>query len=168
MRIGKAISKKSIFFFIAFLIFGIGFSKNQNIRTVDLKIAVDEEFRSNKMWRLEIKRLIIDASQDFETRFDIRFRIKSFVFWFSDNSRSSMLGLLNDLRRKVPQGAGDVVLGFTAQPHLDQDLSGAAAYLNGYIVIKRLGTELAMMRILKHEFCHLFGAIDLKEIGSIM
>jgi len=153
---------------ITLSILGIGSSQNQPLRTVNLKIAVDEEFRSKDIWRLEIKRLIMNSSQDFEMKFGIRFRIKSFVFWFSDDSRSSLLGLLNDLRRKVPPKESDVVLGFTAQPHLDYDLSGAAAYLNGYIVIKELRTELAMKRILMHEFCHLFGAIDIREKGSVM
>ena len=57
----------------------------------------------------------------------------SFESWSSDNSLSSMFELMNDLRRKVPQGECDVVLGLTAQKNTEDDLFGVASYLNGYI-----------------------------------
>ncbi len=153
---------------LIFIIFEIGLSQSQSLRTVNIKVAVDEEYRSRKMWRFEIKRLITDSSKDFEKYFGIRFRIKKFDNWFSDNSKESTLELLNDLRKKVFKGDCDIVLGFTSQPSLKYDFSGAATYLHDYIVLRKLRSEVAMKSMLSHEFSHLFGAADLNEKGSIM
>ena len=165
--ISTTISRIFTLFFLLLFIFLIGFAQDQSIRNVDLKIAFDEEFRSRNGWRLEIKRLIRDSSVDFEKRFGLRFRIKSYEPWFSDYTRKSLFGLLNDLRKKVPQKDCDVVLGFTSQQRLEYDLSGIASYLHGYVLIRRLPSESAMKTLLKHELGHLFGAIDLEEKSSI-
>ena len=153
---------------LIFIIFEIGLSQSQSLRTVNIKVAVDEEYRSRKMWRFEIKRLISESSKDFEKYFGIRFRINKFDHWFSDNSRESTLELLNDLRKKVFKRDCDIVLGFTSQPSLKYDFSGAATYLHDYIVLRKLRSEVAMKSMLSHELSHLFGAADLNEKGSIM
>ncbi len=102
----------------------------QSLRTVNIKIAPDEEFRNDETWPTLIRRLVKDSSSDFEKHFGIRFEINAFDAWLSDNSRETTLELLNDLRKKVPQGDGDIVLGFTSQHRFKHDISGVAAYLS--------------------------------------
>jgi tetratricopeptide (TPR) repeat protein len=140
----------------------------QSLRTVKIKIAPDEEFRNDEAWPMLIRRLVKDSSSDFEKHFGIRFEINTFDAWLSDNSRKTTFELLNDLRKKVPKGDGDIVLGFTSQHRVKHDASGVAAYLQGYIVLRKLEQESAMKLLLKHELLHLFGAADLNERSSIM
>ena len=151
-----------------FFIFQVGFSQTQLSRTVNLRVAADEEFRSDKNWRLEIKRLVAASSKVFEESFGIRFEIKSFKPWISDNSQNSTLDLLNDLRKKIPQGECDAVVGFTSQFHLKYDLIGVASYLRAYVLLRKMKSDSLMIIMLTHELCHLFGAIDIHEKGSIM
>jgi tetratricopeptide (TPR) repeat protein len=146
----------------------LGFPQTQLLRTVNLRAAADEEFRSNKNWRLEIRRLIADSSKVFEESFGIRFEINNFKSWTSDNSQNSTLDLLNDLRRKIPQGECDAVVAFTSQLRLKHDLIGVASYLRGYVLLRKMKSDLLMTKMLTHELCHLFGALDLDEKGSIM
>lgn len=159
-----------VFLLLSFLffIFQVGFSQTQLSRTVNLRVAADEEFRSNKNWRLEIKRLVAASSKVFEESFGIRFEIKSFKSWISDNSQNSTFDLLNDLRRKIPQGECDAVVGFTSQFDLKYDLIGAASYLRAYVLLRKMKSDSLMIKMLTHELCHLFGAIDVDEKGSIM
>lgn len=91
----------SIFCFLLFIISEIGFSQTQSYRTVNLKVVVDEEYRSQTTWRLNIKRLIISSSEDFEKYFGIKFRIKTIDNWLSDNARESTFELLNDLIKQA-------------------------------------------------------------------
>jgi len=146
----------SLVFFI--FIFNSSYLPAQSLRTVKIKIAPDEEFRNEETWPMLIRRLVKDSSSDFEKHFGIRFEINAFDAWLSDNSRETTLELLNDLRKKVTQGDCDIVLGFTSQHRIKHDASGVAAYLHGYIVLRKLEHEGAMKLLLKHELLHLFGA----------
>jgi len=147
-----------------------GYGQTQPLRTVSLKVAADEEFRmKNRLtWRSDIQQLVRYVSKDFEKHFGLRFKIGTIDHWVSDVAQDTMLGLLNDLRKKVPQGDCDIVLGFTSQHGLTHDLSGAATYLHGYILLREQDTKSIMRLMLKHELCHLFGAADLNEKNSIM
>ena len=120
------------------------------------------------MWHVETERLVAAISENFEKRFRIKLNVKNYKPWFSDSSQSSMFALLNDLRAKVKQEESDVVIGITSQYLPEDDVSGVATYLHGYIMLREVQPEFRMRTILIHELCHLFGAIDLDEPGSIM
>ena len=93
---------------LSILIFEIGFSQDQSVRTVYLKTPVDEEFRSKEMWGFEIKQYIADSSKDLEKYFGIKFQIQKIEHWFSDNAQTSVSELLSDLRKKVDKEAYEV------------------------------------------------------------
>lgn len=155
-----------------FILFGypVSYANRNDTRTVDLKIAADEEFRNQSDWQLKAKRLISHSSQRFEKNFSIQFRIKKFVFWSSDNRAESMFELLQDLRKKIAHNDCDVVVGLTSQFKQRKQIkfSGIAAYLKSFVLVREMDSESSMERMITHEFCHLFGAADLHEKDSIM
>lgn len=154
-----------MFFFL--IVFPAYSQKKNSIQVINLKVAADEEFRETLNWQLVIKKQIAFASNKFEKKFGIQFKMKKIVYWNSDNSLHSMLGLLNDLRKKISKGDYDIVLGFSGQPHLEYKQKGIASYPKCYAFVRKTSPSLSR-RIILHELCHLFGAIDLDEKGSIM
>jgi tetratricopeptide (TPR) repeat protein len=158
-----------LFFFILFVL-NFSYAHGSDIRTINLKIAADEEFRYQSDWQIKARRLISNSSQKFEENFGIRFRIEKFVFWSSDNRSGSMFELLHDLRKKISHNSCDVVMGLTSQFQNSGaiEFSGVATYLNNYVLVRQLPSESAMELIITHEFSHLFGAADLHEQESIM
>jgi len=166
---GMDLRRKACLALCLVLFLGRGtFSANQKIRSVKLKIVIDEEFRRNKNWRLDVSQLIRKASQSFEFKFGIRFEIKAISFWQSDNSNLTMPLLHQELQKDIAREDCDVVLGFTSQAYLGSKCFGIASYLNGYILVRDSGPESFRVMVLEHEFAHLFGAIDLNIPDSIM
>jgi len=157
-----------IFFVVCLLLFKSGFPQDLSIRSVRVKIVVDEEFRKKDSWRQEVKRLIYETSRIFEDNFGIEFKLHSIKSWYSPNSLFSMHALLKDLRQKFSREDTDIILGLTSQYHLKNDLLGVASYLNGFVLLRRIDSSFVMRQTLVHEFSHLFGAIDLNEKKSVM
>ena len=156
-----------------FLDFNLVVPQDHPVRTVNLKIVVDEKYKIIPTWRSDINWLITNASQEFEKRFNISFRIGLLDSWVPENAHNTVFGLLNDLRKKVSQENYDIVLGLTAQHGIAQGPSGAATYLHGYILLNESKlweskSKTFMKSLLLHELCHLFGAVDLNEKSSIM
>lgn len=143
--------RTSIAISLLFLFINNAFPQAESSRVISLKVAADEEFRSSERWPVDIRQLIKEASSAFEKHFGIRFEVKAYENWPSDNAINSTLELLNDLRKKVTKGDNDIVLGFTSQPRLINDLSGVATYLNGYVVVRELPSKLDMKFILIHD-----------------
>jgi len=110
--------KTFIFILLLFSLLYPVLSRNQPIRIINLKIAADEELRMKLTWRIDIKKLIKTVSEDFDRHFGIRFHIKRFENWTSDNSKHTTFDLLNDLRKKVLHEDCDIVIGFTAQENI--------------------------------------------------
>ncbi len=159
-----------IFLFSVFLLLPIKtvIPQVQPVRTVTLKVAVDEEYRKKGDWSTEVSRIVASTSKVFEKNFGIRFEIKNMGFWISKNSHISMMVLLNDLQGSVPHKECDIVLGFTGQHNLNNDFNGVASYLNSYILLRDVEFISTKRNTLLHELCHIFGAIDLNEQGSVM
>jgi len=151
-------------------LFPLSYACDEELRTVSIKVAADEEFRSQSDWQLKAKRLISRSSARFKNEFSIRFHIEKFVFWNSDNSADSLFELLHDLRKKISHEGCDVVMGLTSQGQqgMEFEYSGIAAYLNSTVLLRELPSESTMERMMAHEFGHLFGAADLHEKGSLM
>jgi tetratricopeptide (TPR) repeat protein len=137
-------------------------------RTINIKVAFDEEFYLNSKWKLTLRRVISASSRKFEKHFGIKLKVIDYENWKSDDSLNRVYDLINDLRKKVLLNDCDIVVGFSGQRTRRDDISGAAIYLRNYAVVKRMRSEQATSLVLTHELCHLFGAIDLHEKGSIM
>ena len=97
-----------------------------------------------------------------------------YIICINDNYISQQRIIPNILRKKIPLltlanlDVGDVVVGFSSQYHIKYDLIGIASYIKGYVLLRKMKSDSGMIRMLKHELCHLFGAFDLAQKGSIM
>jgi Tfp pilus assembly protein PilF len=139
-----------------------------SIRTIRCRIAVDEECRAQREWRSKIKRVVADSSKCFEREFGIKFEIVRIRPWYSDNSRHALFDLLKSLKGEIPQKNCEVVIGITGQNYERGSFLGASICYGGYIILRWVRSEDLLKRTLIHEFCHLFGGIDLHQEESIM
>lgn len=156
------------FLFVLLSSKGIIYPQEQPIRTITIKIAADQDVQNRWISRMEIKRYVKDVSKMFEKRFGIRFKIKKYENWYSNCSSDYLFDLLTELRYEVPNGDCDIVLGITSKYPVNCSLLGIANYLTSYVLVREISSKNAMKMLLWHEFCHLFGGVDLKEKGSIM
>lgn len=137
-------------------------------RTIKVKIAVDEEWRKRPGGMYEIRKWMASASKFFEQYFGLRLEVAKVVPWASDNTKGSIIALCSDLYSKVDRGDCDIVVGCTYQIPSASEPGGVAAYLHGYILIRRVRNSHMNRLTFIHEICHLFGAVDLEEKKSIM
>lgn len=156
---------------LLFCAFLRGFPQSQRpgaMRTVRLKIVVDEELRRRPAWSVEVRRWVNSCSPFFEENFGLRLQIQHLGLWSSDNIKYCLADLFADLSTKVERGDCDIVVGVTAQISGMSEPNGLASYLRGYAIIRRLPRSGLNKRAFIHELCHLFGAVDLEEKISIM
>ncbi len=137
-------------------------------RVVTIKVVMDEEFRHGHDARTVLPRLIGRVSDRFGEKFDIRFEVSRYDLWRSDNTRRNLFELLDDLRRKISKDGHDVVLGVSAQDLAEGQYAGMASYMTGYVLLREPPFQALRSDLLEHELAHLFGAVDLRESGSIM
>lgn len=137
-------------------------------RIVNLKVVADIDFLPIDNWKAETIDIIRDSFSHFRDRFGIQFTIREFDYWKPETTKNVMNHYLDDLRKKVEKGNCDIVLGIISPAKI---ISGSAAICNsneGYILTRDIKPRDSFESILVHELCHIFGAIDLKEKGSIM
>jgi tetratricopeptide (TPR) repeat protein len=138
------------------------------VRTIRVKVALDESLIGSGVTREEIKSLLLSASRAFKSRFGLRFTATTFKSWNPERNSRSLLSLLNDLRRKVSRGNEEIVLGIVSADRMKGDQCGFTSYAHGHVLIKHVDSRTLMSFVLKHELCHVFGAVDIDEPGSIM
>ena len=138
------------------------------VRTVRVKIAMDKSLRLSGFAREEIKPLLVSASSIFNRRFGLQFLIKTYESWNPERDSRSLQSLLNDLRKKVARGDEEIVIGIISPDRMNGNQCGFTSYVHGYILIKYVEPRSLMGAVLLHELCHVFGAVDLDEQGSIM
>ncbi len=167
-RIVRSALFKTLFTFFLLPVFFSSLLAQTPSRTINIKVAFDEELQFHSKWKLSLKRIISASSRKFEKHFGIKLNIIDYEHWKSDDSLNRVYDLINDLRKKVLLKDCDIVIGFSGQWTQRNDISGAAIYLRNYALVKRMSSEQVTSLVLTHELCHLFGAIDLNEKGSIM
>jgi len=138
------------------------------IRTIKLKVALDEEFRHRSPRLSEVRKWVATASYFFEKHFGLAFEIDEVKSWSSDNSRRNLSALFQDLYEKTDRGKSDIVLGISGQFRGETEVSGVASYLHGCALVKRMRYEYLTGLTIIHELGHLFGAVDLMEKSSFM
>jgi tetratricopeptide (TPR) repeat protein len=117
---------------------------------------------------MDVRKLISDSCRDFKKDFGIIHKIEEFVFWTPEVNPASMHSHLNDLSRKVHKESNDIVIGIISNDRTKDITAGLASYLHGYIILKNFKSKTAMTSVLKHEVCHMYGAVDIHEKDSIM
>jgi hypothetical protein len=157
-----------VYIFAAALSLYSGEVKPSVQRTVKVRVAIDEEFRQRPLPWLKAEKWVSTASGFFETNFGLSLKISGFKSWTSDNSKTALPGLLQNLYEDVGREGSDIVLGFTEQIRGDTWATGVASYRHGYALVKRMKNEYVTALTVVHELCHLFGAVDLEKEMSIM
>ncbi len=143
------------------------------VRTVTVKLVADEEFRAADgerpgEWTHHVRRLASSVSKEFDERFGIRFAIVGVGVWISRDGRRSVQDLLGDLYPDARKSRADILIGFTAQGTVSDRFAGGTSFDHRVVLVRMTWPESVMRNILKHELCHIFGAIDIREPGSVM
>jgi Tfp pilus assembly protein PilF len=143
-------------------------ARGQELRTVRVKIAADRAIENPIEWRIAIIRLLNDCFRSFEEKLGIKLSVEDVVAWTPRAGRWPLVDHLGELRQKVPPGTSDIVLGVMTPDRTDAIPLGIASYPHAYVLVKNLPAREAMTYALLHELCHIFGAMDIREKGSIM
>jgi len=151
-------------------------------RLVTAKVIADVSLRNNEIWKVEITSAMRDVSQTLQEDFGIKLRIKVYDYWapgsiavdlrggrrLQPKTLGTVLFALNDHIRAAGRGGCDVVIGLVPEGPDGPVNAGIADYLNGVVIVKYLHAVGGIEYILLHEICHLFGAVDLEEKGTVM
>jgi hypothetical protein len=89
-----------VYIFAAALSLYSGEVKPSVQRTVKVRVAIDEEFRQRPLPWLKAEKWVSTASGFFETNFGLSLKISGFKSWTSDNSKTALPGLLQNLYQK--------------------------------------------------------------------
>jgi tetratricopeptide (TPR) repeat protein len=138
------------------------------VREVSAKILADEEFRRDPGWKTVAENCLCEASADFERLFGIRMIIRGYENWASDNSAKSLDALAEDVDAHFDKHDFDLLLVMTAQENRDETLVGYTLFKEGIVFLKVTGDRPAMLRTLKHELGHVFGAVHVSDPDSVM
>jgi len=171
--------KLLVFLCLLLIVTGNVFSQNnEEIRTIKVTAAADEEFRTFFNWEREIENRIGFVSDVFTSEVGIKFKVVRFIEWKSDDNTNMMQLLLRDLRRSIEKGESDIVIGFTSQfsnqshSNYDDYIAGLAYSFQDYMLVRTIRSErwnqYRKFQSLIHEIGHLFGAVHVKGETSIM
>ena len=138
------------------------------VREVTIKVVADEEFQHGFDGPSVLPRIIGRVSDRFQEKFRICFKVVEYGTWRSDNSRNTLFEMLDDLRSKTGKAGCDIVLGISSQSLTEGQYAGMASYMTGYVLLREPPFQALRSDVLEHELGHLFGAVDLREPGSIM
>lgn len=144
------------------------FASTRDIRVIGVKVVVPEEYKMTMIWKLEMNKMLRDIGRGFKDRFGLAFKMRETGFWKPDSNQKSLFNRLRDLIREVPRGDCHLVIGILPTGIFQGPPFGAADYLRSYVLITDQASASTLSNVLEHELCHVFGAIDLEEKGSIM
>jgi tetratricopeptide (TPR) repeat protein len=150
------------------LLWEVGFPANLPPRTVTVKIAADSEFMPLFDWQTRFYRIFNNCSYVFRTRFGIQLEIKKFVYWKLDCKGRSLREIMLEKPNIVNSEGNDILLGICSPRKVAGPEYGLTDFFNGIVLVEYLDTPKSMECLLLHEFCHLFGAVDVEEKGSVM
>jgi len=144
-------------------------------RTITIKIvgapglSDQRDWCFNKRdWYFNIRRQLSETSRLFEIWFGIKFKIKGYQNWTAKMTSQPMFEMINLLKGTVSKDGCDVVLGLITDHTIDPKCYGCVSFTSGYILVKDIPLDHVMILTLAHEFCHIFGAVDLNEPNSLM
>jgi hypothetical protein len=143
-------------------------------RTVSVAVIADAALRGNEAWKVDVRRMVGDTSIALQGIAGLTLKIEAYDHWAREDARLGRVSLpdllpefLDHLRAAGRPGC-DIVLGLIPEGPDGPAVPGLADYVNGVILMKYLKVKGGMRYVLLHEACHLFGAIDLRQKGSVM
>jgi tetratricopeptide (TPR) repeat protein len=137
-------------------------------RVIRVKFAVDEGLKFGGLNKGHLKDLIRRVNGALDPVLGLRFELGANEYWEPGSSSGPLPVFLNDLRRHVPRGDCEVVVGLLAFMRVGRKGSGLADYNRGYAVVSLLASPNDTASVLLHELGHVFGAPDLVVKGSAM
>ena len=145
------------------------------MRTMELRVAADQEFRKYPDWQNTLRRRIGDASKFYEAHFGIRFEIKDIGGWESIAPDSYLEKFRADFRNKIPLDAVDAVVGFSGKASADLHMA-EGDYFGRYVLVMdwtdkdghRTLSEGRVVSTMEHEIMHLFGMWHSSDPASVM
>ncbi len=163
---------------------GPAFPAGRTVRTVPVAIVAAPGYETNNAWKVELTRIIMDLNIHLRVAMDARLKIVSYGHLGPASSRTREAGAVGppfpprSPRDWLPSFRGlpwpgaesrrGILIGLVPEGPDGPADPGIADYLNGIIVLKYLTAKGGMPFVLFHEICHLFGAVDLEEKGSLM
>lgn len=143
------------------------------LRTVTVKVVADASLRANEIWKVDIGCHMRDVNLTFREALGVKFKIVAYEYWDAGSEGQPLAALLPGLRdlagRSGPDRRdGEIVLGLVPEGPEGPVDPGIADYLEGIVIVKYLKNKGGICYVMLHELCHLFGAIDLRERGSVM
>ncbi len=132
------------------------------VRVVTLRAVAEEMYRARPGWETELRRTVKAVSDVYEQNFQIRFVIRDIVPWTVGPS-VPLRTILRRLRREVPIGSADVLVGFAAE-RCERLEYGVASLFGRVAMVQTACLDTAVLSnttaeaVLSHEMGHLFGA----------
>jgi tetratricopeptide (TPR) repeat protein len=139
-----------------------------NLRTIKIRVAADADIRSSVGWENRLREAIENTSRIYERFFQIKLGITEIINWNLADKSGDPDALLKVLRKDVPRGDSDLVIGFSAQKCSGRLHGMAGAFRSEALVMTNCGTPVTSEQVLVHEIGHLFGAFHVTDKKSIM
>jgi len=137
-------------------------------RDVSIRLVIEDGYRFGGTWQFQATRVVQNCAVAFRTRFGIDLHVREYGNWRPGRGSATLGSLLSDLMAGIPPGGCDIVVGLLGPGRPAFGGSGISSYLDGYVLLNGGPACGATERLLTHELCHLFGARDLLEKGSVM
>jgi tetratricopeptide (TPR) repeat protein len=147
---------------------GYALAEGENCRVINIKVAPELALKAQENWQPEFNRILKDCDRIFKKRFGIQLLAKELKYWELEAGRRDIGDALCCCRRKVLPTNSDIIIGLIPDKSFNDSSYGMSTYYHGYLLVKYLESKELMKFALLHELCHIFGAVDICEIGSIM
>ena len=147
---------------------------------IPVTVLAHPSMSGNAAWKVDITRIFMDVSQNVRETLGVRLRVRALGYLDersapavprqpgSPSLRPYLPVLREAASRLEGEMAGGILVGLVPEGPDGPVSPGLADYPNGIIVLKYLEAKGGMPFVLLHEICHLFGAVDLEEPGSVM
>lgn len=148
--------------------------KKNNVIQVVLAVD-DDELTAKPIWEKRYRQRLAAASQVLEYHTGLRIEVVAQTTWQSNNRITDFEQSLTEFEQSVrPEGATDLVIGFTSQYELQRGrihLGGTRGLFASHILIRERSkrmSETEKLEVLVHELGHVLGANHSNDDNSVM
>ncbi len=152
----------------AALLLAFSVSEAEARRTLSILLVADGAVRADPSWDRKAGRILDDVSADFEREFGIRFVAAAAEAWDPAPDAASLEALADDLVARVQLRGQDLVIAFVGRRGVQGAYFGFSLFKEGVVLVRQTMGDRPMTRALKHELAHLFGAVHVEAVDSVM
>lgn len=134
----------------------------------------DDEVRRRDAWQMQLKRRIDQASDIIAGYCSIRFKVREFGTWNSDNRVRDLNRSLREFEQEVSPRPAQIAIGFTSQYKFQKGrnaLGGTRGPLHSHVLLRESSPstfEPEKLEALVHELGHFLGAAHSSDVNSVM